>query len=173
MEKTLEILGIAGSLRDDSYNMSLLEAARDLAGDGINVEIADIGDIPAYDADLEAEGDPAPVARFKEKIREADALLIATPEYQHGVPGVLKNALDWASRPPGDAPLNRKPVAVMGATPGSFGTARAQEQLRDTLIYNDCPMVMDPEVLVAHADEKVSDTGEVIDKDTLNRLEEL
>lgn len=171
--ETLQILAIPGSLRDDSYNLSLLEAAKEIAGDGIRIEIADIADIPPYDADVEAEGDPQPVHRFKERIREADALLIATPEYQHGVPGVLKNALDWASRPPGGAPLTGKPVAVTGATPGDFGTARAQEQLRDTLIYNDCPMVMDPEVLVANANQKIDENGELTDHDTRRRLSEL
>lgn len=173
MVDTFQILGIAGSLRDDSYNLSLLEAARDIAGDGMEIQIAEIDEIPPYDADVEAEGDPDPVHRLKEKIRQADALLIATPEYQHGVPGVLKNALDWASRPPGDAPLTRKPVAVMGATPGDFGTARAQEQLRDTLIYNDCPMVNDPEVLVSRAHEKIDERGQVTDEDTRKRIGEL
>lgn len=101
----------------------------------------EIDGIPPYDADVEAEGDPAEVSELKKAITSAHGLLIATPKYQHGVPGVLKNSLDSASRPPGEAPLHAKPAAIMGATPGGYRTARAQEQLRSTLMYNDCPMV--------------------------------
>jgi chromate reductase len=118
-------------------------------------------------------GDPEPVAELKRRIRQADALLIATPEYQHGVPGVLKNALDWASRPPGNAALNGKPTAIMGATQGDFGTARAQEQLRQTLTYNNCPMLKVPEVLVANAEEKVDEAGNFTDAQTLDFVGEL
>ena len=173
MTETIHVLGIPGSLRDESYNRALLEAARRVAGDTMEITIHDIGDIPHYDADLEALGDPAPVTEFKEAIRAADALLIATPEYQHGMPGVLKNALDWGSRPPSDAPLTGKPTAVMGATPGSFGTARAQEDLRQVLVYNDCPMVTSPEVLVADAADKVDDTGAFQDEATLDFVRQL
>jgi len=118
-------------------------------------------------------GDPEPVAELKRRIRQADALLIATPEYQHGVPGVLENALDWASRPPGEAALDGKPTAIMGATPGDFGTARAQEQLRQTLTYNNCPTVKVPEVLVANAEEKVDEAGNFTDAQTLEFIAEL
>ena len=173
MNRTIHVVGIAGSIREDSYNRSILEAARSLAGDEVEIEIVDLDDIPPYDADVEADGDPQAVSVFKKRIREADALLIATPEYQHGVPGVLKNALDWASRPPGDAPLNGKPTAIMGATPGSYGTARAQEQLRTTLVYNECPMVKSPEVLIADADEKIDDEGRVTDEQTREFIDEL
>lgn len=139
----------------------------------MDIDISDIGDLPHFDADVEAEGDPEPVLRFKESIRSADALLVATPEYQHGIPGVLKNALDWASRPPSDPPLRGKPVAIMGATPGDFGTARAQEDLRTVLIYNDCPMVTTPEVLVADASSKVDESGRYTDQETLDFLGQL
>jgi chromate reductase len=144
-----------------------------VSGASIDIEIADIGDISPYNEDVEAMGDPEPVAELKRRIRQADALLIATPEYQHGVPGVLKNALDWASRPPGDTALNGKPTAIMGATPGDFGTARAQEQLRQTLTYNNCPMVKVPEVLVANAEEKVDEAGNFTDAQTLGLVGEL
>ncbi len=173
MNSTIQVLGIAGSLREDSHNHSLLRAAQELAGDSMNIEITDLADIPPFNEDVEAEGDPAPVAELKRLIGDADALLIATPEYQHGVPGFLKNALDWASRPPGDAPLHGKPTAIMGATLGDFGTARAQEQLRQTLIYNNCPMVKAPEVLVANADEKVDENGDFSDEETLKFVSEL
>ena len=173
MTQTLRVLGIPGSLREDSYNEALLAAAQEVSDEGIDVAIADIGDIPPYNEDVEALGDPEPVAELKRRIREADALLIATPEYQHGVPGVLKNALDWASRPPGAAPLTGKPTAIMGATPGDFGTARAQEQLRQTLTYNDCPTVKVPEVLVANAHDKVDEDGKFTDTETLEFIAEL
>lgn len=173
MEDQLRILAIPGSLRDESFNRSLLEAARDVARDDLVVEIFDIDDVPHYDADVEAESDPSPVSELKQAISSADGLLIATPEYQHGVPGVLKNALDWASRPPGEAPLQGKPTAVMGATIGSYGTARAQEQLRSTLIYNDCPMVTSPEVLVSGIQDKVDEDGRVVDETTRGYVAEL
>jgi chromate reductase, NAD(P)H dehydrogenase (quinone) len=172
MKSKLEVLGIAGSLRDDSYNRSLLNAAGRLS-DSMDITSFDIGSLPHFDADVEADGDPEPVQEFKEAIRSADALLIATPEYQHGIPGVLKNALDWGSRPPSDSPLGGKPAAIMGATPGDFGTARAQEDLRQVLIYNDCPMVNTPEVLVADAASKVDETGEFTDEETLDFVKQL
>ncbi len=173
MTRSLHVVAFAGSLREGSYNEALLRAARRVAPAGLDVEVVGLDGIPLYDADLEADGDPEAVSRFKRSIRHADALLIATPEYQHGVSGVLKNALDWASRPPDDAPLDGKPVAIMGATPGAFGTARAQEQLRTTLVYNDCPMVNQPEVLVAHASDKVDEDGEFTDEETLRFVREL
>ena len=173
MDDTLQVLGIAGSLRDDSYNRALLEAAQRLSGTDMNITLIDIGDLPHFDADVEAAGDPEPVTEFKQAIRSADALLIATPEYQHGIPGVLKNALDWASRPPSDSPIGGKPTAIMGATTGAFGTARAQQDLREVLIYNDCPMVMTPEVLVADAASKVDEAGEFTDEETLDFVRQL
>jgi chromate reductase len=173
MTQDIDILGIPGSLRDDSYNRSLIKTAQRLSGPDMDITVYDIDGIPPFDADVEAEGDPDPVTQFKEAIRSADALLIATPEYQHGIPGVLKNALDWASRPPSNPPLGGKPTAIMGATPGDFGTARAQEDLRQVLVYNDCPMVMTPEVLVADAGSKVDEVGEFTDEETLDYIKEL
>lgn len=172
-DTTLDVLGIPGSLRDDSYNRALLEAAQRLSGPDMTITLVDIGDLPHFDADLEADGDPEVVRAFKEAVRAADALLIATPEYQHGIPGVLKNALDWASRPPSDSPIGGKPTAIMGATTGAFGTARAQQDLRQVLIYNDCPMVMTPEVLVADAASKVDDSGAFTDSETLDFVRQL
>jgi chromate reductase len=126
----IHVLGFAGSLRRGSYNRSLLRAAQEMAPAGMTIEVFDLAPIPVYNADVEAEGDPEPVAAFKAAIRRADALLIACPEYNHGVPGVLKNATDWASRPPRGAALDRKPLALMGASPGMTGSARGQSQLR-------------------------------------------
>ena len=123
------IIGISGSLRRASYNSALLRAAAALAPAGITIEIASIAGIPLYDGDLESEqGLPAPVAALKDRIAAADALLLATPEYNHGIPGVFKNAIDWLSRPGSDIPrvFGDKPVAVLGATPGRGGTMLAQ-----------------------------------------------
>jgi chromate reductase, NAD(P)H dehydrogenase (quinone) len=172
MTQKIKVVGIPGSLRDDSYNRALLEAAKGM-DDNVEITIVDIDDIPLFDSDLEAGGDPAAVVLFKRAIYEADAVLIATPDYQHGVPGPLKNALDWASRPPGEAPLTGKPTAIMGATTGNYGTARAQEQLRQTLNYNNCPMVKLPQVLVSEAQDKVNDDGEFVDEQTLKFVGQL
>ena len=168
----ISVLGIAGSLRKGSYNRALLRAAQALAPDGMRFEILDLHGIPFYDADVEKEGDPEPVAELKRRVRAADALVIATPEYQHSLPGVLKNALDWASRPPKDPPLKGKPVAMMGATPGRYGTARAQAELRKVLAYNDTVVVNRPEVLVANARETFED-GELVDETARELVREL
>jgi chromate reductase len=118
------IAAFAGSLRRKSYNRALIEAARELAPGGMSIEPIEIGGLPFYNADVEAEGDPASVADFKAALQQADGVLIATPEYNDGIPGVLGNALDWASRLPGRAPLAAKPVAIIGASPSQIGTAR-------------------------------------------------
>jgi chromate reductase len=165
----LEVLGIAGSLRSGSFNKLLLRAAAEEAPEGMRISTFDLAEIPFYNRDIEDAGDPEPVRELKEAIAEADGLLIATPEYQYGIPGALKNALDWASRPPGDSALNGKPVAIMGASPGMTGTARAHLQLRQTLQYNEARMVIRPEVLVAGARSKFDDYGRLTD-DTASEL---
>jgi chromate reductase, NAD(P)H dehydrogenase (quinone) len=165
----LEILGIAGSLRAGSFNKLLLRAAAEEAPEGMGISTFDLAAIPLYNRDVEEQGDPEPVRELKEAIGEADGLLIATPEYQYGIPGVLKNALDWASRPPSDSVLKGKPVAMMGASPGMTGTARAHLQLRQTLQYNESRMVIRPEVLVAQARRKFDQGGRLVD-DTAREL---
>jgi chromate reductase, NAD(P)H dehydrogenase (quinone) len=170
---TLTVLGIAGSLRRGSYNRALLRSARSLAPDDMRLDLFDLHDVPFYDADVEKQGDPEPVSALKRRIREADALVIATPEYQHSLPGVLKNALDWASRPPKDPPLGRKPIAMMGATTGRYGTARAQAELRKVLAYNDAIVLNRPEVLVANAGETFDETGELVDEKARELVREL
>lgn len=169
----LKILGFAGSLRRGSYNRALVRAARELVPERMRIEVFELDGIPLFNADVEAEGFPEPVRAFHQTIAEADALLIATPEYQHGVPGVLKNAIDWASRPPGKATIIGKPVAIMGATPGMWGTARAQTQLRQALVYNKCPMVPSPEVLVARAEERFDDEGRLVHEGTRKFVRQL
>jgi len=169
----LTVLGFAGSLRARSYNRGLLRAAQELAPPGMEIRIFDLAPIPLYNADVEAEGDPAPVAAFKAAIAQADALLIATPEHNYGVPGVLKNAIDWASRPPGESVLIGKPVAIMGASLGMAGTARAQLQLRQCFVFTRTPALLYPELLVARAAEKFDAEGSLTDEPTRERLREL
>jgi len=169
----MRILGIAGSLREGSYNRSLLRAALELMPEGVELVELEIGTLPFYDGDVEAAGDPEAVIRFKQAIRDADALLIATPEYNRGVPGVLKNAVDWASRPPLGSPLTGKPVAIMGATTGRGGTARAQEQLRAALEFSRATVLEQPEVLVPEAFMRFDEQGELVDGGIRAELAEL
>ncbi len=169
----IRVAGIAGSLRSGSFNRKLLRSAIELAPDDLKIELLDLRGVPFYDADVEKRGDPDTVAALKRRIREADALLIATPEYQHSLPGVLKNALDWASRPPSDPPLQRKPTAVMGATVGRFGTARAQAELRKVLAYNDALVLQRPEVMVPNAASAFDDDGALIDEDARSFVRQL
>jgi chromate reductase, NAD(P)H dehydrogenase (quinone) len=167
------ILGIAGSLREGSYNRALLRAARELLPAGVELVEHDVRDLPFYDGDVEAAGDPEPVIRLKEAIRDADAVLIATPEYNRGVPAVLKNAVDWASRPPLASPLTGKPVAIMGASTGRGGTARAQEQLRAALEFSRATVLEQPEVLVPEAYMRFDEHGELVDGGIRAELAEL
>jgi chromate reductase len=168
-QRPLTFLGIAGSLRRGSYNGGLIRAAIELAPAGARVIPYDLIDLPLYNGDVEAEGDPEPVAAFKRAIAAADALLIATPEYNHCIPGVLKNAIDWASRPARASVLTGKPVAIMGASTGPGGTARAQAHLRDGLAYTNGLVLPLPEVLVPRAAEKFD--GESVLEDPATREE--
>ena len=168
---TLNILAFAGSLRTGSYNGALLRAAQELAPAGMAISIYDIIDVPLYNGDVEAQGDPEAVVRFKQAIREADGVLMATPEYNHGVPGVMKNAVDWASRPPRSAPLGGKPVAILGASPGTTGTARGQSQLRQAFEFTNSYAMPQPEILVFKAHEKFSPDGTLTDESTRVHLQ--
>jgi chromate reductase, NAD(P)H dehydrogenase (quinone) len=169
----MTILGIAGSLRDGSYNRSLLRAAQELLPEGVELRELGLRGLPFYDGDVEAAGDPEPVVALKEAIRDADALLIATPEYNRGIPGVLKNAIDWASRPALASPLTGKPVAIVGASTGRGGTARAQEQLRAALEYSRASVLEQPEVLVPEAFMRFDERGELVDESVRADLAEL
>ena len=166
----MKVLGIPGSLRAGSYNRALLEAARELAPAGMEIAEFDLRQLPFYDGDVEAAGDPEPVAAFKDAIRSADALLIATPEYNRGVPGVLKNAIDWASRPPLGSPLAGKAVAIMGASTGRAGTARAQEQLRAALEFSRANVLNEPEVLVPEAYLRFDEQGRLTDEEARGQI---
>lgn len=169
----LNVVGIAGSLRRGSYNRGLIRAAVDLAPAGMRLTMHDLGDLPMFNADVEAVGDPQPVRQFKETIGAADALLVATPEYNRCVPGVLKNAIDWASRPARQSVLTNKPVAIMGASTGGGGTARAQAHLRDGLGYTNGLVLPQPEVLVPFAASRFDEEGNLHDDQTKDAIRDL
>ena len=172
MAATVKILGFAGSLRKASYNRAILQAASELVPEGAQLEIFDLEGIPPFNQDLENQ--PAErVKEFKAKIRAADAILIATPEYNYSIPGVLKNAIDAASRPYGDNALTHKPVAIMGASISTLGTARAQYHLRQCFVFLDCFVLNGPEVMVATAQDKIDDKGNVTDAPTRDKIREL
>ena len=166
----MRILGIPGSLRAGSYNRALLRAAIDLAPEGMEVEIFEgLGEVPPFNQDVEEKGVPQPVSRLKQAMASADVLLISTPEYNYSIPGVLKNALDWASRPPKDSPLAGKPVGLMGASGGGSGTMRSQLALRQVFVFTGCLVLPKPEVYVTRAPEKFVD-GRLEDERTREHL---
>jgi len=166
------ILGIAGSLRRDSFNKWTLRAAQKLAPQGASIEIFDLDGIPPFNQDDE-KNPPSKVVDFKKKIREADAILFATPEYNYSVPGVLKNAIDWASRPYGDNAWAKKPVAIMGASPGALGTARAQYHLRQMFVFLDMYAVNQPEVMIANAAQRFDAQGNLTDETSRKLIQQL
>ena len=161
----MTILGISGSLRKGSFNTAALRAARELAPEGVAIEIADISQIPLYNDDVRAQGFPPAVERFREQIRAADALLFASPEYNYSISGVLKNAIDWASRPP-HQPLAGKPAAILGASGGPAGTARSQYHLRQVGVFVDLKFVNKPEVMIAGAQDRFDAEGKLIHEHT-------
>jgi chromate reductase, NAD(P)H dehydrogenase (quinone) len=167
------IVAFAGSLRRGSFNRALIRAAQELAPEGMTIEAIDIGELPFYNADVEAKGDPPAVERFKTSLREADGLLIATPEYNDGIPGVLTTAIDWGSRLPGRAPLTGKPVALMGASPSQIGTARAQLHLRQLLGHVHARVLPPPELLVGRAHQRFDSSLRLTDEGTRQVLEQL
>lgn len=168
----MKVLGISGSLRQGSYNSMALRAARKLAPAGIEVEIADISAIPMYNDDIRGAGEPAAVAQLKAQVRAADAVLLVSPEYNFSVPGVLKNTLDWLSRPP-EPPFDGKPVAIMGASGGPLGTARGQYHLRQVLVYMNTFTVNKPEVFIGNAQTKFDAQGNLTDETTAKFITDL
>lgn len=165
----MHILGISGSLRKDSFNTAALRACNDVLPGGVTMSIFDIAPIPLYNEDLRAQGLPEPVQQLREQIRAADALVIATPEYNYSIPGVLKNAIDWASRPP-EQPFDGKPVALIGATPGGLGTSRAQYHLRQVFVYLNGHLLNRPEVFISGAPNKFDADGRLTDAATAESL---
>jgi chromate reductase len=162
MAEPVNILGIAGSLRVESYNRAALRAAVKLAPPGVAIEVFELDGIPPFNQDEERKPPPK-VADFKARIRDADAILIATPEYNYSIPGVLKNAIDWASRPYGDSAWDGKPVALMSASAGMFGGVRAQYHLRQCFVFLNMDAVLLPEVAIGTAQQKFDAQGELTD----------
>lgn len=172
MGNAVKVLGFAGSLRKESYNRSLLQAARELVPGDAELEIFDLDGIPLFNQDLENRP-PERLKEFKAKIKAADAVLIATPEYNYSIPGVLKNAIDCASRPYGDNAFEHKPVAIMGASIGMTGSARAQYHLRQCFVFLTCFALNHPEVMVPFAQEKIDKDGKLTDQKTKEKIREL
>jgi len=172
MTHTMTIIGIAGSLRKDSYNRAALRAAQHLAPDDTTIEIFDLQGIPPFTQDDE-QHPPATVAALKTRIRAADAILLVTPEYNYSIPGVLKNTIDWASRPYGDNAWDGKPVAVMGASVGTLGTARAQYHLRQVFVFLNMYALNRPEVMIGNAAQRFDAQGNLTDTTTQDLIRQL
>lgn len=166
----MKVLAFAGSLRAASYNRALLRAAQELAPAGVDLTIHELADIPLFNEDLDVDGGPAPVAAFRSAIKAADALVIATPEYNHGPSGVVKNALDWASRPPGRSVLAGKPVTSIGASPGAVGSARAQTLLEVMLLGCGCRVYNHGQFALGHAADRFDAAGTLTDQGSRERL---
>jgi chromate reductase len=171
VDRVFTVVGFAGSLRRGSFNRALLRAATELAPPALQIVIHELDGIPLYNADVEAAGAPLSVSQLRDTIRKADGLLIATPEYNHGVPGVLKNTIDWLSRPPSNSALNGKVAAMMGASPGMTGTARGQSQLRQAFVFTNTFALLQPEILVGRAHEKFDADGRLVHQATRDFLE--
>ena len=172
MADKIKILGIAGSLRKASYNRAALRAAHQLAPEDAQVEIFELDGIPPFSEDDE-QNPPAKVTELKEKIRASDAVLFVTPEYNYSIPGVLKNAIDWASRPYGDSAWGGKPAAIMGASIGALGTARAQYHLRQVFVFLDMYAVNNPEVMISNASQRFDAEGNLTDEKTKELIGQL
>ena len=165
MSDKIKVLGIAGSLREGSYNRAALRAAKELAPEGMEIEIFDIAGLPGFNQDQEADP-PEQVADLKRRVREADAVVLVTPEYNYSISGVLKNAIDWASRPYGDSAWEGKPAAIMGASGGAIATARAQYDLRKMMVFLNMFPLNRPEVMIGNAGEKFDESGNLTDEQT-------
>jgi chromate reductase, NAD(P)H dehydrogenase (quinone) len=172
MNKPIRILGIAGSLRRKSYNRAALRAAQQLVPEDAVLDVFELDGIPVFSEDDERQP-PAKVVEFKKRIREADAILFVTPEYNYSIPGVLKNAIDWASRPYGDSAWTDKPAAIMGASLGTLGTARAQYHLRQVFVFLNVHAINQPEVMIANAAQNFDAEGNLTNESTKNLIRQL
>jgi chromate reductase len=172
MSPPVRIFGVAGSLRRASYNRGALRAAAGVLPEGCTLDVFDLEGLPGFSEDLERTP-PEKVVDLKRRIRAADAVLFATPEYNYSVPGVLKNAIDWASRPYGDSAWNGKPAAIMGASVGTLGTGRAQYHLRQMMVFLNMFPVNQPEVMISGAAAKFDAEGNLTDEETRKRIQKL
>lgn len=172
MSEQVRILGICGSLRRDSFNKAVLRAATELVPESATIEVFDIGGLPGFNQDDE-QAPPPKIVELKRKIRDSDAILFVTPEYNYSVPGVLKNAIDWASRPYGDSAWDGKPAAMMGASIGSIGTARAQYHLRQMMVFLNMYPINRPEVMIANAPKGFDADGNLTDETSKKLIKQL
>jgi chromate reductase len=172
MADEIRILGIAGSLRRESYNRSTLRAATQLVPEGVMIDVFEIDGIPGFNQD-EEQNPPEKIVELKKRIRASDAVLFVTPEYNYSVPGVLKNAIDWASRPYGDSAWNGKPAAIMGASIGAIATARAQYHLRQMFVFLNMHAVNQPEVMIGNAGENFDADGNLTNETTKKLISQL
>jgi len=166
---SVRILGISGSLRRGAFNTAALRAAQELAPQGMTIDLLEIGNIPLYNEDVRAQGFPPAVEALRQRIKTADGVLFATPEYNYSIPGVLKNVIDWASRPP-EQPFDGKPIGIMGASGGVLGTARAQYHLRQCFIFLNGHVMNRPEVMIGQAGSKFDAEGKLTDQPTRDFL---
>lgn len=169
----LRIAGISGSLRKGSYNTAMLRTLKSLAADRLDIDIITLHDIELFSEDVEAKGWPANVQKLRDRVQPADAVIFATPEYNYSMPGVLKNAIDWLSRPERKSPIYKKPAAIIGASPSMIGTARAQAHMRQVAFYNGMPLLPTVEILVARAGDKFGSDGNLEDDKTRKFLSKL
>jgi len=172
MSRQVRILGIAGSLRRESYNRAALRAATQLVPEDATIETFELEGIPGFNQDQE-RNPPARVVELKQRVRDVDAILFVTPEYNYSIPGVLKNAIDWASRPYGDSAWNGKPAAIMGASVGAIGTARAQYHLRQMMVFLNMFPVNQPEVMIGNASERFDAQGNLTHEATKEFIRQL
>lgn len=166
----LNLIGIAGSLRKGSFNKALIQNAKELTSEEINIERLEIGNLPYFNEDLESSEFPQEATKLKNRIENTDGIIVATPEYNRSMPGVLKNAIDWTSRPHGENSWAGKPVVVLGASIGPISTAIAQSHLKHTLLYLDCHVLGQPEFYLGNAHDKFDDKGTLTDEDTRSFL---
>lgn len=171
-DSSVHILGIAGSLRKGSYNAAALRAAKELAPAGVTIDIFDIAPIPVYNEDVKQQGFPPLVTDLRKRVKEADGLLLVTPEYNYSVPGVLKNTIDWVSRPP-EQPFDDKPIALMGASQGLQGSGRAQYHLRQIFVFLNAHFLNRPEVMIPQAQNKFDAEGKLTDQPTRDLIAQL
>lgn len=173
MDQPLRFVGICGSLREGSYNRLLLKAAGECLPKYVQFSILDVSEIPIYNQDLEAPTMPSSVLELKRQVEAADALLISTPEYNYSIPGMLKNVIDWLTRPSGQSSLNEKPVAIMGGTPGNYGATMAQNHLRQILNALNMHTVNRPGILVPQIHLKFNEQGQLTDETLKGLLKDL
>jgi chromate reductase len=170
MDQNIKIVGIVGSLRKDSYNRSLMNAVKDAVPAGVTLEVLELENFPLFNQDIETTNYPKDAQTLKDKIAAADGVIIVTPEYCRSIPGVLKNAIDWTTRPYGTSPWSGKHVATMGATAGALGTAVAQSHLRQILVYLDTHVMGQPEFYLGEITKKIDASGAITDPATKDHI---